>query len=444
MRLWVSSILLILSSFVFYACSGKESAVRKRIAEGVQAIRIIDSHEHLAPEATRNERELSLFTNLHYAVSDMWADGLDRKHADSLFSEPEATLEEKWELFAPYWENTRHTAYSKNLVRAFRDLYGVEDVNESTYKELSRKIQQANRPGWYREVLHVRAGIDLAICDGGLRSRKMDPSLFRGVIRFDNFLLHWNEFDYIEKTWGVKITTLADWEKALDLAFRQVKEWGFVGVKSGMADIRTLNYGKAERVEAEAIFNRLAMDKTLVDRLSWQEKKLFQDYMFSRIAENCAKYDLPLQIHTGFFYDTWHDVSQSDPTNLAPFIIRHKDTRFVLMHCSYPYGRQLLAMAKNLPNVVIDMCWAYIISPSFAAEFLNEAIETVPADKILGFGGDYSMPEGSYGHARLCREVVSGVLADKVLEGYWSEEEALGYARKILRENPIEVFKLEL
>lgn len=51
-------------------------------------------------------------------------------------------------------------------------------------------------------------------------------------------------------------------------------------------------------------------------------------------------------------------------------------------------------------------------------------------------------PEGSYGHAVLCREVVSKVLADKVTAAYWSEEEALRFARAVLRENALRVFKL--
>ncbi len=72
----------------------------------------------------------------------------------------------------------------------------------------------------------------------------------------------------------------------------------------------------------------------------------------------------------------------------------------------------------------------------------NEAIETVPADKVMGFGGDYQTPEGAYAHAMLCREVVTRVLADKVEEGYWSEAEALTYARAILRENGIRLFRL--
>ena len=180
-----------------------------------------------------------------------------------------------------------------------------------------------------------------------------------------------------------------------------------------------------------------------ISRDQWRRESVpLQDYMFGRIAANCATHGLPLQIHTGLFYDTWRDVAQSNPSLLTPFIIRNPKTRFVLMHGGYPYGTELLAMAKNLPNVVLDMCWVYVISPSFAYRFVNEAIETVPADKLLGFGGDYQIVEGTYGHAVLCRETISKVLADKVLEGYWTEEEAIRYARMILRENAIQVFGL--
>jgi len=202
---------------------------------------------------------------------------------------------------------------------------------------------------------------------------------------------------------------------------------------------------EAVRLKAEpSLFNEARDRKVQPGPADWTRDKLLQDYMFGRLAAACARHGLPLQIHTGFFYDTWRNVAQTNPSLLAPFVIRNKDTRFVLMHGGYPYGAELLAMAKNLPNVTLDMCWTYVISPSFAARFLNEAIETVPADKILGFGGDYQVPEGAYAHAMLCREVVARVLADKVTAGYWSEEEAIRYARGLLRENAIRTFRLIL
>jgi len=421
-----------------------ESAVKQKIMAGVQAIRIIDTHEHLSPEAARNKEKLSLFTSLHYAISDVWADGLDRRQADSVFDNPATSLEEKWAVIAPYWDNVRNTTYCRNLIRAFNDLYGVPDISGSTYRELSEKIQAANRPGWYNEVLKNRAGIDLAVCDVGLAGRELDPSLFRAVLRFDEFLFLWNSFESVEKNWGVKINSLTDWEQALDNGISQARDWGFVAVKSGIAYSRIIEFSAVERAQAETIFNRLLKNRKTWKDIDWREIRPLQDYLFGKIAESCARHGLPLQIHTGFFYDTWHDIDQANPTHLCPFIMRHQDTKFVLMHCGYPYGKELLAMAKNLPNVVLDMCWAYVISPSFAADFLNQAIETVPRDKVLGFGGDYSIPEGSYGHAKLCREVVSKVLAKKVLEGYWSEDEALAYARAILHDNPIRVFKLKM
>ncbi len=246
----------------------------------------------------------------------------------------------------------------------------------------------------------------------------------------------------VEKETGARIETLADWEEALDRAVAGAKERKFVGIKTPIAYQRTLDFAAVERADAEALFDKAKLRRGEPGPADWTRDKPLQDYMFGKLADACARHDLPLQVHTGFFFDTWRNVAQTNPSLLAPFIIRHKSTRFVLMHGGYPYGSELLAMAKNLPNVTIDMCWTYVISPSFAARFLNEAIETVPADKILGFGGDYQIAEGAYAHAMLCREVVSKVLADKVVEGYWTEEEALRFARAILRENALRTFKL--
>jgi uncharacterized protein len=421
-----------------------ESAMRRRIREGVNSIRLMDTHEHLPPEQDRLKKEMSLFSILHYVTSDMWADGMDRTPADRLLNDPSVPLDKKWELIAPYWANVRTTAYGRALLRAVRNIYGISDINESTYKEISAKIQAANHPGRYEEVLKGKAGIDLSICDIGIGGAKLDPALFRAVLRLDHFLAFPEAARIVEPEFGVTINSLADWEAALEKAFQQARDKKFVGIKAAIAYNRTLDFQPVERPEADALFDRVKDQKGKSGSVDWTKNKPLQDYMFGKIADACARYDLPLQVHTGLFYDPWRNVAQSDPALLIPFIIRHKTTRFVLMHVGYPYGSNLLGMAKNLPNVTLDMCWAYVISPTYAGRFLDEAIETVPADKILAFGGDYQIAEGTYAHAMLCREVVSKVLSDKVAAGYWSEVEALRFARSVLRENAIRVFKLGL
>ncbi len=344
-------------------------------------------------------------------------------------------------MIAPYWANVRTTVYGRALLRAVRDLYGVNDITEATYLEISRRIRDASRPGWQESVLR-KAGIEVSISDIGITGAALDPSHLRAVLRLDYFLVVPRGLAVAEREQGVTITTLAEWEQALDRAVAAAREKGFVGIKSAVAYERSLEFAEVGRADAEALFEQLKRQGDKPGPADWTRGTALQDYMFGRLAEACAKHDLPLQVHTGFFYDTWRNVAQTNPTLLAPFVIRHKSTRFVLMHGGYPYGTELLAMAKNLPNVTLDMCWTYVISPTFASRFLNEAIETVPADKILGFGGDYRIAEGSYAHAMLCREVVAKVLADKVTSGYWTEAEALAYARALLRDNAIRVFKL--
>ena len=73
---------------------------------------------------------------------------------------------------------------------------------------------------------------------------------------------------------------------------------------------------------------------------------------------------------------------------------------------------------------------------------LHEWIETVPGNKIFGFGGDYGFVEGIYGHSVIARENVAQVLAEKVEEGYFDESEAIESGKKILRDNAYEFFRI--
>jgi hypothetical protein len=100
-------------------------------------------------------------------------------------------------------------------------------------------------------------------------------------------------------------------------------------------------------------------------------------------------------------------------------------------------------LAKGFRNVFIEMSWIYVISPSYAARYLHEWLETVPANKILAFGGDYHNVENAYAHSLIARATVAQVLKEKVASGYLSEAEAMKIATMILHENAIAVFKIK-
>lgn len=95
-------------------------------------------------------------------------------------------LEQRWKILAPYWQFTRTTGYGRCILIAARDLFGIDDINERTYKTLSERITTANHdPQWYHTVLKVKAGIDVALNDDPTtllgEPLDFDPMFFRIV-----------------------------------------------------------------------------------------------------------------------------------------------------------------------------------------------------------------------------------------------------------------------
>ena len=90
-----------------------------------------------------------------------------------------------------------------------------------------------------------------------------------------------------------------------------------------------------------------------------------------------------------------------------------------------------------------DLCWAWIINPVASSRFLKEALLAAPASKLFAFGGDYVSVETIVGHARLARDGIIRVLSELVADDYFSEQDALEIAPRIMRGNAQEVFDFE-
>jgi len=137
------------------------------------------------------------------------------------------------------------------------------------------------------------------------------------------------------------------------------------------------------------------------------------------------------------------DVRHIQPTRLTNLFVQYPEARFDLFHIGYPYQEEVLALAKHFANVYVDMCWAWIIDPRASVRFLEQFVTAVPSNKLFGFGGDYVVAEPVYGHLRIARDGIARALSELVEEDYLTTPEALAIARRILRENALEVFRVE-
>jgi predicted TIM-barrel fold metal-dependent hydrolase len=150
-----------------------------------------------------------------------------------------------------------------------------------------------------------------------------------------------------------------------------------------------------------------------------------------------------MQIHTGIQEGNGNTLTNSKPTHLNEIFLEYPRMRFDLFHTGYPYHLELGVLCKMFPNVYADMCWVHIISPVAARNILSEWLELFPYTKINGFGGDYCLVDGVYGHQYLARRNIAAVLSEKVEDGLFSVEEACRIGKAILHDNPVRIFGLD-
>lgn len=442
------------------------SDLAARIASAVNDIQLVDTHEHLLSEEERTRAAVD-FSYLfpHYASSDLISAGmppslleavrvpvrpvlveravrLRRPRPYPIPVRADLSLDERWEAMQPYWESIRHTGYGTCLRVAVRDLFGLPDISRATYRQLSEAIAASARPGWYRHVLKEKARIAISIQDDGRAD--VEKAFFAPVVRLEHFAVARTreELGVLEADTGMAIHSLDDLLRAMQAALEAYQADGAVGIKIGLAYRRTIRFEKVTRADAERIFNRIAGH--LGEGPSWEEARPLQDYLVHRMIRLAIERGLPIQIHTGLQEGNENLLTNANPMHLVNLFVEYREAKFDLFHGGYPYLGEALALAKNFPNVSLDLCWLHIISPSAGARMLHEAIETVPANKIFAFGGDFIIPEGAYGHSVLARQVVSRVLREKVEDGYLSEDDAAHLAARILRDNPATLYRLKI
>ncbi len=427
-----------------------DKGFEKRIYEAVFSIRLIDTHEHIMSEmdALASPADFScLFTN--YQMEDLISSGVTSAKMYNTFKRKDATLDEKWEVIKNNWSYTRHTGYGRSVLIAARDLYGIDDLNEKTYTELSKRIKDVHKPGYYEYILKVKAKTDACFIMEYNTTNPRDVEKegncnFRRFFVYDKYVSFYG-FDKMNarmSNYGKKINSLRDYEALIDSVFTQDVKIGIQGAKFGVAYGRSLKFDDTPRETADAVFEKMKTDPKRI--FPFEEAKPLQDYIFFKLLSLCDKNNLPVQIHTGLQTGTGNDINNSNPTGLVKAFFKFPGVRFCLLHSGYPYGEEMATIGKTFANVYVDMAWSALISPAVATQYLQEFIETVPLNKIMAYGGDSQTVEGAYGASVLARESVSQALINEVKTGYLTEDEAIDIAKKILRDNALSIYNLKL
>jgi predicted TIM-barrel fold metal-dependent hydrolase len=420
-------------------------AIRDRVFQ----TRIVDTHEHLVEERERIQFAASsrlpcddwalLFS--HYLNSDLVNAGMPKADLDR-FLAPGLDPVAKWRLLAPHWPAARHTGYAQAVRIAIRELYGVAELSEKTVPDVQAGYERTRKPGFYRQILGERARIESCQvnCITGDAFKESDqPTLLMQDISIVGMFAGPNFKQYAPRT-GIEPKSLADWHRVIDWWFDRYARYA-VAVKSQQAYSRDIDYARVPPEQAEPVFAKI-VEKAPVTR---EERKLLEDHLFWYAVDKATAHGLPVKLHTGYY--AGHDSMplgrlRTNMGSAAELCRLSPATKFVFMHIGYPHYEELLALAKHWSNAHVDMCWAWIINPIAAKDYLKKHIVTVAANKVLPFGADYVPVEPVLGHAVLARHGIAQALTELVSEGWLSLEEALELVDPILHGNAHRLFRL--
>ena len=406
---------------------------------------IIDCHTHIRwyQPSAENLADIIFY---HYIATELESAGMPRE----LISE-ELPPEKRIQNILPYFPRIQNTTTVWGLMQIFKELFDFDGVilDESNWKRVyDIANQRLKEEGWYRKVLKEKLNIQRAFLtiEFDEEFSGYDREMFIPTLRIDPWInqIHFLETTRrLEKASGISISCLGDLKEAIGRVYGKFKDQGAVSVAISLPPDFTA-WPVAE-VTAEKIYDDVLSGKPISDG----ELLSLRSYLFYTLVEFCKEFSMPFQLMLGVdrrvFKD--RDALSTDLNmikTLRDVLNRYPDVRFDICILNTILLHELTVYAKIFPNCVVSGHWWYTFYPVYIKQMLRERIEMLPIVKTNGFFSDSYYCEWSVAKVRLYLRQLAEVLAEKIEDGYLTEDQALWVARRLLWENPIENFTLDL
>jgi predicted TIM-barrel fold metal-dependent hydrolase len=207
------------------------------------------------------------------------------------------------------------------------------------------------------------------------------------------------------------------------------------GNHHGVKLYRGVPFPKPSFEEAQAQFDHYSKNKT-----GSRDKASL--YLLHQAIELCGKYNLPVAVHCGIIWECWQDFYGTSIEHIVQAAMTYRDTTFDIYHASIPWVREAGVAGNQYPNVNLNLTWTHEISHAMTISFLDEWIDLVPLNKIIGFGADSQTPFLTAGVRRRTFDNIAEVLSHRVAKGEMDMEEAKEICHMWLYNNPTRRYKL--
>jgi hypothetical protein len=415
------------------------------LAQYIQQTPLVDSHEHLCKEQDYLDSPPDILQNLfaNYVTADLVVGGAKPDAMNALTNSKDPDIKTRFEGVRKAWEASKHTGYGEAVRYIAKHLYKMDEITPDALESAQELHQQWLGSGKRYAILREMGNLDHVQTDDFCWPCLPDesgPEFFFYDLSWASFCGGKPDFKALAEETGIEVTGLETLRDAMGILFDKYARCA-IAIKAQHAYNRTLQWHDRSDTEAESALNAYLSNP---DEQSEEDRLCLGDWCWARGIELGIDHDLAFKIHTGYYAGhSRMPVDYIRSGNMCNLLAKYIEARFVLMHISYPYNDELVALAKHYPNVYPDLCWAWSIDPYSSSDFVRRCIHAVPSNKIFIFGGDTRHPSSSIAYAWQARRWLTHALEGEVNEGLLTEKEAIALAGRLMRENQYECLRVE-
>ncbi len=160
------------------------------------------------------------------------------------------------------------------------------------------------------------------------------------------------------------------------------------------------------------------------------------------LVHTAAEHGLPIQFHVGLG-DRDMDLHRSSPMLLLGLLRQPSmwETPIMLLHC-YPYHREAGYLAQAFNNVYFDVGLALNFVGARSGAIMGEAFELAPFAKQVYSSDAFGLPELHFLGSVLWRRSLAQAMGRWVLQGDWTEADAIRVAEMTASGNARRLYNL--
>lgn len=427
------------------------------LQEALAELSVLDPHTHLVGGrlGARGLHDILLY---HMSVSDLYAAGcpsgarLTEYPGWPSLEEAEQRLEEA----IPWLGKVANTSTNWGIRTIVRDLYQWDQpITLGNWRDLDDQVRErADDRAWHHEILdrlHIRrTGTEIARRENGEDDDRLQYALEWGFFT----RCQWGEFDTalyeLERCWGKTPESPAPigsgQRPPVEREIRSMEDV-HAAVKHYVSAIPMKQViSTATHISTDIEFREVTsseMEAALARRSAAgaKERDIYASYINEAYLTELEKHsdEIVFQFSLGAEPLPWETVSrlaQNTIAQLAEMIGRHPRLRFQCFLASRHANHSLCTLARELPNFSLAGYWWHGFFPDVMVQVMSERLDMLPLTKQIGFFSDAYCVEWTYGKLVMVRRLMAEVLAERIVRGQYSQDDAMHIAREIFFQSP--------